>query len=193
MTGDKTGFSSLHPSNMPLCRDRFLDAFFPSEAEEGGGNIRFIPQSPMPEVLDCSRESLLITDKIQNFICACVAVAKTVAKPAAGDHKLLQSDQESQRRLEHARVLKSSTRLTLQQLNAKGLSTLVVEAMTTDLTPLNPARHFANLSLKSLKTTKNRRKRSVVKDLILLDATILPNAIKSIDTWPNLIILDNKD
>merc|ERR1711997_72824 len=98
-----------------------------------------------------------------------------------------------QRRLEHARVLKSSTRLTLQQLNAKGLSTLVVEATTTDLTPLNPARHFANLSLKSLKTTKNRRKRSMVKDLILLDATILPNASKLIDTWPNLIILDNNN
>jgi len=26
---------------------------------------------------------------------ACVVVAKTVAKPAAGDHKLLQSDQET--------------------------------------------------------------------------------------------------
>merc|ERR550525_185110 len=98
-----------------------------------------------------------------------------------------------QRRLEHARVHKSSTHLTLQQQNAKALSTPVAVAMTTDSTPLNPARHFANLSLKSLKTIKSRRKRSMVKDSILLDATILLNAIKLIDTWPNLTILDNKD
>merc|ERR1712080_356057 len=46
------------------------------------------------------------------------------------------------------------------------------EAMTTGLTPLNPAMHFANLSLKSLKTIKSRRKRSMAKDSILSDATL---------------------